>query len=336
MPLSHRAARAQPKSGGDMAGEFDIIAKYFMPLAGPEGLGLADDAACLTPSAGRSLIVTKDMVIGGVHFLEDDPADSIAYKALAVNLSDLAAKGAVPKYYFLGLGLPGGTDDLWLASFAAGLKRAQEESGITLAGGDTTSSPGHVSISITAIGEVPTGKMLRRNGARAGDTVYVSGTLGDGAFGLKCLQGEVEFREELVRRYRYPQARLALGAALLDIATASADVSDGLLADLGHICKASHLGADLEETKLPVSDDVRQLLKAEPDFAPLVYAGGDDYEIVFTAPESAGAEVQEATQQSGVKVTAIGRISDTPGIRLVDQSGELVQTARHGYQHFES
>lgn len=319
-----------------MAGEFDIIAKYFMPLAGPEGLGLVDDAACLTPCAGRSLIVTKDMIIGSVHFLDDDPADSIAYKALAVNLSDLAAKGAEPKQYFLGLGLPADTDDVWLASFAAGLRRAQEESGITLAGGDTTSSPGHVCISVTAMGEVPAGKMLRRNGARAGDRVYVSGTLGDGAFGLKCLLGEVEQRDALVSRYRYPSARLALGAALLDVATASADVSDGLLADLGHICDASHLGAEVEEAKLPISDDVADLLKGKPELAPLVYSGGDDYEIVFTAPESADAKVRAAANQAGVKVTAIGRISDTAGIRLVDQSGELVQTARHGYQHFES
>jgi thiamine-monophosphate kinase len=271
-----------------------------------------------------------------VHFLEDDPADSIAYKALAVNLSDLAAKGAVPKYYLLGLGLPADIDDIWLASFSAGLRHLQDESGITLAGGDTTSSPGHLCISITAIGEVPTGKMLRRNGARAGDRVYVSGTLGDGAFGLKCLQGEIEVRDELVRRYRYPQARLALGSALLDVATASADISDGLLADLGHICKASHLGADLEEVKLPVSDDVSQLLKGRPDLAPLVYSGGDDYEIVFTAPEAADTQVQAAANKAGVQVTAIGRISDTTGIRLVDQSGELVQTARQGYQHFES
>lgn len=319
-----------------MAGEFDIIAKYFVPLAGPEGLGLADDAACLTPSAGKSLIVTKDMVIGGVHFLEDDPADSIAYKALAVNLSDLAAKGATPKHYFLGLGLPKGTDEVWLASFAAGLKRAQEESGITLAGGDTTSSPGHVSISITAMGEVPTGHMLRRNGARAGDTVYVSGTLGDGAIGLKCLQGEAEVRDELVTRYRYPVARLALGHALLDIATASADISDGLLADLGHICKASHLGADLEEAKLPLSPDAADLVKAKPDLAPLVYSGGDDYEIVFTAPDDMADAVRAAAEQAGVAVTAIGRISNTAGIRLVDQSGKLVQSARHGYQHFET
>lgn len=319
-----------------MAGEFDIIAKYFMPLAGPEGLGLADDAACLTPSAGKSLIVTKDMIVGGVHFLEDDPADSIAYKALAVNLSDLAAKGANPRYYFLGLSLPKGVDEIWLASFAAGLKRAQDESGITLAGGDTTSSPSHVTVSITAVGDVPTGQMLRRNGARAGDIVYVSGTLGDGALGLKCLLGETSVSDELVTRYRYPAARMALGAKLRGLATASADVSDGLLADLGHICAASHLGADIEEAKLPLSDAAKAALKTSPDLAPLIYSGGDDYEIVFTADEAKADEISSAAKEAGVAVTAIGRISDTPGIRLVDQSGALVHTARHGYQHFET
>ena len=319
-----------------MAGEFDIIAKYFMPLAGPEGLGLADDAACLTPSAGKSLIVTKDMIVGGVHFLEDDPADSIAYKALAVNLSDLAAKGANPRYYFLGLSLPKGVDEVWLASFAAGLKRAQDESGITLAGGDTTSSPSHVTVSITAIGDVPTGQMLRRNGARAGDTVYVSGTLGDAALGLKCLMGETNVSDELVTRYRYPAARITLGAKLRELATASADVSDGLLADLGHICTASHLGADIEEAKLPLSDAAKAALKTSPDLASLIYSGGDDYEIVFTADADKSDAIDAAAKEAGVSVTAIGRISDTPGIRLVDQSGALVHTARHGYQHFET
>mgnify|MGYP003649749760 CR=1 FL=1 len=318
-----------------MAGEFDLIAKYFAPLAGPEGLGLTDDAACLSPQPGKSLIVTKDVIVGGVHFFDGDPADSIAHKALAVNLSDLAAKGAIPKYYFLGLCLPKDTDEQWLASFTAGLKNIQEAYGITLAG-DTTASPGPLVVSVTAIGDVPVGKMLRRNGACAGDLVFVTGTLGDSAFALKGLEGELPAHDTLTQRYRYPVPRTVLGSKLVGLASASADISDGLLADLGHICTASQLGADIEEAKLPLSDAVKKLISEDKSLAPLVYSGGDDYELVFTAPADKQSEIQNAARESGVTVSVIGRISDTTGIRLVDQGGELVQTARTGYQHFQS
>ncbi|WP_262691531.1 thiamine-phosphate kinase [Kordiimonas aestuarii] len=319
-----------------MAGEFDLIAKYFAPLAGPEGLGLTDDAACLSPQPGKSLIVTKDVIVGGVHFFDNDTPGSIAHKALAVNLSDLAAKGAIPKCYFLGLCLPRDIDEIWLSSFASGLKKMQEEYGITLAGGDTTSSPGPVMVSVTAMGDVPVGQMLRRNGAGAGDLVFVSGTLGDAALGLKCLLGELDPDDGLARRYHYPTPRTTLGPALVGLASASADISDGLLADLGHICETSRLGADIEEAKLPVSSRVRELVGENPDLAGLVYTGGDDYELVFTAPEEKRREIDAVAGKTGVRVTVVGRISDTAGIRLVDQNGELVQSARTGYQHFET
>uniref|UniRef100_UPI003A918FE5 thiamine-phosphate kinase n=1 Tax=Kordiimonas sp. TaxID=1970157 RepID=UPI003A918FE5 len=301
-----------------MAGEFDLIAKYFAPLAGPEGLGLTDDAACISPRPGKSLIITKDVIVGGVHFLDTDAADSIAHKALAVNLSDLAAKGAVPKYYLLGLCLPKNIDEVWLAGFAAGLKALQETYGFTLAGGDTTSSLGPVMVSVTAIGEVGVGHMLRRNGARAGDLVFVSGTLGEAALGLKCLRDELEHDDGLVRRYHYPTPRVGLGPALVGLAGGSADISDGLLADLGHICETSNLGADIEEGALPVSDKVRALLSDRSDLAACVYSGGDDYELVFTAPEARQLDIEAAANEQGVPVTVIGRISGTPGIRLVD------------------
>ncbi|WP_286828535.1 MULTISPECIES: thiamine-phosphate kinase [Kordiimonas] len=317
-----------------MAGEFDLIARYFRPLAGPEGLGLADDAACLTVPDGHELVVTKDLIVEGVHFVGDEPAADIAWKALAVNLSDLAAKGACPTHYFVGISLPKGAPEAWIADFAAGLKACQEAFGIQLAGGDTTASTSGVTLSITAMGTVPSGTMIKRSGAQMGDDVYVSGTLGDAALGLKMVQGRLDASEGLVRRYRKPTPRVALGQALRGVASACADVSDGLLADLGHICAASAVGARVDQSSLPLSEAVAALVGQDSELWPSVYAGGDDYELVFTASPSNAGALERIAVDCGVQLTRIGEVEQGGGCHLVDSSGNLVQSGQQGYQHF--
>jgi len=317
-----------------MAGEFDLIARYFRPLAGPEGLGLLDDAACISVKVGHDLVVTKDLIVEGIHFVGDEPASDIAWKALAVNLSDLAAKGAHPSQYFLGLSLPADKPEAWVEDFANGLKACQHAYGIELAGGDTTASNAGVTISITAFGEVPTGTMIKRSGARVGDTVYVSGTLGDAALGLKMVQGDIQTDAALVGRYRRPSPRVALGQALRGIASACADISDGLLADMGHICKASQVGARLEQSKLPLSGRTECLVAQDAALWPSVYAGGDDYELVIVAaPDKAGL-IAKVAADCGVPITPIGVMEQGSRCHLVDLEGNLVQSDRQGYQHF--
>ncbi|NVJ69261.1 MAG: thiamine-phosphate kinase [Alphaproteobacteria bacterium] len=317
-----------------MAGEFDLIAKYFRPLAGAEGLELVDDASCVSPPPGMDLIVTKDLLIEKIHFVGDEAPSSIAEKALAVNLSDLAAKGAKPLHYWLGLALPKQAEESWVADFTAGLKRSQDKFGISLAGGDTTASPGPVIVSITAAGVVPKGRMIKRAGARAGDLVFVSGTLGDASLGLKSVVGELPVSEDLVQRYLRPEPQMALGQALLGLATACADVSDGLLADLGHICEASDVGAEVRQGDLPLSAAAQEVLRANPGEWPCVFAGGDDYELVFTVRAEDLSKVSLVSNRLGVRLSCIGRIKGTPGCHLVDKEGLLVQTSRTGYQHF--
>jgi thiamine-monophosphate kinase len=317
-----------------MAGEFELIETYFKPLAGPAGLGLADDAACLTPNPGKNLVITKDMLVEGVHFRTDDAPSSVARKALGVNLSDLAAKGATPLCYFLGLSLPKVRDNAWVAAFARGLQQMQQEYGLVLAGGDTTANPAQIAISITALGEVPAAMMIRRDGATVGDTVFVTGTLGDAALGLQCLEGRLAPDTHLIDRYLHPRPRVAFGERLVGRASACADVSDGLLADLGHICKASGCGARLEESRLPLSEAAATVVEADASRRPAVYSGGDDYELVFTAPSAAVPEIEAAARENGVPLAQIGTIEATPGVRLVDPAGKLVQTAATGFDHF--
>ncbi|MGH6719309.1 MAG: thiamine-phosphate kinase, partial [Alphaproteobacteria bacterium] len=244
--------------------EFEAIARLFAPLAAaePGALGLADDAAVLAPPAGRHIVVTTDVIAAGVHFLADDPADLVARKLVRVNLSDLAAMGAEPWVYLLGLTLVRPVDRDWLAAFAAGLAVDQAAFGITLAGGDTTAHDGPTVLSLTALGTVAPGAALRRGTARDGDTVWVSGTLGDAALGLRVLRGEfprlaAASRDHLAARYRLPTPRLDLGRGLVGLAHAALDVSDGLLADLGHICVASGLGASIQVDRLPLSPAAR-------------------------------------------------------------------------------
>lgn len=317
-----------------MAGEFDLIAKYFRPLAGAEGLKLVDDASCVSPPPGMDLIVTKDLLVEKIHFVGDEAPSSIAEKALAVNLSDLAAKGAKPLHYWLGLALPKQAEESWVADFTAGLKRSQDKFGISLAGGDTTASPGPVIVSITAAGVVPKGRMIKRAGARPGDLVFVSGTLGDAALGLKSVQGELPTVGMFVDRYRHPEPRVALGQALVSLATACADVSDGLLADLGHICEASGVGAEVRQVELPISVKAEEVLAENMGLWPCVFAGGDDYELVFTVKEADTPKIDMISEQLNIRLSCIGRIIDSLGCHLVDKEGKLMQTSKTGYQHF--
>jgi thiamine-monophosphate kinase len=280
------------KGSDKRPGEFELIAELFAPLAAgyPGALGLKDDAAVVDVPAGRSLIATTDTMVSGVHFLPDDPADLVAKKLLRVNLSDLAAKGARPTLYLLALSMPESTGLDWLRGFAAGLAADQGAFGITLIGGDTTSTPGPLTATVFALGEIAPGREIRRSGARPGDRVFVSGTLGDAALGLKALRGELlglaaaEHRAALVARYRLPEPRVALGQALVGIASACCDVSDGLMADLGHICETSELAAEVEAERLPLSPAARAALQQDPGLIGAIAAGGDDYELVFTAP----------------------------------------------------
>jgi thiamine-monophosphate kinase len=320
-----------------VAGEFEIIARYFAPLAaGYAGaFGLTDDAAVIAPRPGFAHVVTNDALVEGVHYRADDPPGDVARKALRVNLSDLAAMGAMPRYYNLALALSPRVDEAWLSACADALGEDQARFGVVLIGGDTVSTPGPVTIAVTAMGEVAEGQALTRGGARPGDRIFVSGSIGDAGAGLALLTGdpraEPADREALIRRYRVPEPRTDLGPALVGLATAAIDVSDGLLADLGHVCDVSGCGATVALDAVPVSAAAGRCT----GYGRLdAVAAGDDYELLFTAPETAAAHVAAAAEECGVAVTAIGSIEAGQGVRLVDSAGDPVAVTRTGYQHF--
>ena len=327
---------------GKPPGEFEIIEGIFAPLAAgaPGAYGLKDDAALFQPSNGCETVLTVDAMIAGVHFLAADPPESIAKKLLRVNLSDLAAKGAVPRGYLLVAAWPPDADEAWIRRFAEGLASDQAVFGISLWGGDTVKTPGPMTLSLTAIGEVPEGEVIRRGGAKRGDDIYVTGTLGDAALGLKLLQGGLEGLDDehaafLAGRYREPLPRLAFGAKLPGIAHAALDVSDGLMADLGHLCSASGAGARIEFERLPRSAAGRAALALRPELGDLVAGGGDDYEILFTAAPGSAGRIAAVAAESGVQATRIGSIGPAgEGIRAVDAAGREIPLKQLGYRHF--
>lgn len=315
-------------------GEFELIAELFAPLAAPGALGLTDDAAIIEPPAGSVVVMTKDMMVAGVHFLPGDPPDLVARKLLRVNLSDLAAMGAAPHGYALGLSLPPEIGDAWLRAFAVGLGADQREFGIALLGGDTTSTPGPLTLSLTAFGFAPTGRLLRRGGAAPGDAVYVTGTIGDAALGLRALCGELADPDGfLVSRYRLPRPRVALGGVLPGIATAGLDVSDGILADLGHLCAVSGVGAVIEAPLVPLSIQARRELMRDPGLIEAVVAGGDDYELVFTVPPANIETLERHASDMAVAVTCIGAIVAGEGVRLMDASKGDITPEIPGFRH---
>lgn len=326
-----------------MTGEFDLIARHFAPLAGPEGLGLKDDAALLRPPTGEELVLTVDANVAGVHFLEDEAPDLAARRLLRSNLSDLAAKGARPLGYLLALALPPEADDAWLAGFAGGLAADQEIYSVRLFGGDTVSTPGPAWASITAIGSVPEGRMLKRGGAKAGDVLYVTGEIGDAYFGLEAARGgltaiSAERRGAMERLYRLPAPPVAFGPALLasGLATAAADVSDGLAADAGHIAKASDLRVEIDAAATPLSDAVGAVLAATPERLGEALTGGDDYQIVFAGAPDAESDLAALGEAHGTQITRIGRMLAADGGPLVvvlDPAGAPMTLARLGYAH---
>ncbi len=306
-----------------------MIARHFRPLAGPGALDLLDDAAVFTPPPGRELVMSADAIVEGVHFLSGDPADLVAKKLLRVNLSDLAAMGAEPYGYLLTVSLPRSVTAGWLDAFAAGLAADQAEFGVILLGGDTTGTPGPISLSLTILGTVEPGRALRRTGARPGDDLWVSGTIGDGALGLLAAQGKYPDPDGfLAGRYRVPHPRVALGRALAGVATAAMDVSDGLVQDAGHLCRAGGLGVVIEAASVPVS-----AAAAEGDLA-LRLTGGDDYELLFAAPRSRADAVLAAGAASGVPVTRIGRFRAGDAVEVQDAAGTTIQLGSGGWDHF--
>lgn len=320
-------------------GEFERIARYFAPLAAPAGLGFVDDVALIDGPPGEHYVLTTDAIVEGVHFLPDDPAGQVAQKLLRVNLSDLAAKGAVPLGYLLTTALPPGRDEAWLEEFAKGLAADQAEFGIGLLGGDSVATPGPAMLSVAAIGRVRAGTAVLRRGARAGDGVYVSGTLGDGALGLKALRGALpaldpSARGFLIDRYRLPRPRLSLGQRLVGLARAMMDVSDGLVADLGHLCAASGVAGVVEAARLPVSPAAQAAIAADGGLLMAALSGGDDYELLFTAPPERAAELARVGTDLAVPVTLIGRVEAGSGVRVIDAEGAAVSVPDAGYRHF--
>ena len=320
-------------------GEFELIAKFFAPLSrgAPGAYGLTDDAATIAPPPGEELVVTTDLLTAGVHFRADDPADRIARKALRVNLSDLAAKGACPHGYFVSLALPRQTTAIWLEAFADGLAHDQSEFAVTLFGGDTTATDGPLTISVTAFGSLPVGTMIRRNGAKPGDLVFVSGSIGDSGAGLAVLKGgggKGMHAETLIYRYQIPSPRISLGTALRGVAHASLDISDGLIADLGHIADNSRVRIIVDADKVPISSALEDMRGLSQDAIVRAVTAGDDYEIAFTVSPSARDVVARIAGETNTPVTEIGRVAEGGGAVLLNSSGAEIPVSRQGYEHF--
>lgn len=329
--------------GARASGEDSLIARYFRPLAtDPGAFNLIDDAAILAAS-GDDLVVTTDAIVEGVHFLPADPPDTIARKALRVNLSDLAAKGAAPAGFVLTLALHK-ADDAWLSSFARALGEDAAAFGCPVLGGDTVSTPGPLMISITAFGRLPPGTMVRRTGAKAGDRIVVTGTIGDAALGLDVLRGgkvaaalagEAAFRDGLIGRYRVPAPRNALAATVRDHASAAMDVSDGLAGDLAKLCAASGVSARIQVDAVPLSPAARAVLAYGAASLETILAGGDDYEVLCTVAENRLAAFRAGAAAAGVAVAEIGTVLEGQAVpAFVDGLGHAIALSRLSYSHF--
>ena len=317
-------------------GEFDLIDRYFKRPVTRNPLGIGDDCALLAPGAGMQLAVSSDMLVEGRHFLSTVDPFRLGHKALAVNLSDLAACGARPLAFTLALSMPQ-AEEAWLEPFSRGLLALADAHGCELVGGDTTRGP--LTICITVFGEVPTGQALLRSGARAGDDIYASGTLGEARLALEAFRGAVSLPAEVFEaaraRMEQPAPRVALGEALRGVAGAAIDVSDGLLGDLGHILRGSGVGARIETAlAIGLMHPACAAVLGEERRLEYVLAGGDDYELLFTAPPGAAQAVRHAAAQARTPVTRIGSIEAAPGLRLVDGAGRLLERRYGSFDHF--
>lgn len=327
------------------SGEDRLIARYFKPLAThPGAFGLVDDAAAITPPKGCDIVLKTDGIIGGVHFFPDDPPDTVARKALRVNLSDLAAKGARPLGFLLTLGLPSEIGDAWLRQFARGLGADAVRFGCPLFGGDTVRTPGAIMISVAAFGAVPRGKMIPRTGAKPGERVLVTGTIGDAVLGLllrtdpdRSAKWHLTPRAQrhLARRYLVPEPRNAIADVLRAHASAAMDVSDGLVGDLTKLCRASGVSAEIDVASVPLSPAARAAVASDPGLLEAVLTGGDDYEVLLTMPARRVAPFLAAASQVGVPATEIGTVvkgADAP--RFLDRNGKQLVFARPSFSHF--
>ena len=310
-----------------MPPEFQRIA-CFRRLAASGALDLLDDAAVFTPPPDRQLVISADAIVEGVHFLPDDPVETLGRKLLRVNLSDIAAMGAAPLHYLLTVSVPRATGDAWFEAFASGLALDQDAFGVSLLGGDTTSTPGPITLSATIIGHVAPGQALRRAGARPGDGLWVTGTVGDGALGLLALRGEVADPDGfLSSRYRLPQPRL--GLSLSGIVSAAMDVSDGLVQDCGHLARAAGLRVELDAACVPLSRAARAAGRLH-----LCLTGGDDYELLMAVPPDAEARLKAACAQASVSVTRIGRfLAGSPSVHVIG-TDDPPTSAGTGWSHF--
>jgi thiamine-monophosphate kinase len=328
--------------------EDDLIAKFFAPLAGPSALGLKDDTALYAPPPGHELVLTVDAIVAGVHFFPGDPPESIARKALRVNISDIAAKGAEPQGFLMTFAMPKDSrsafDIGWLERFVRALGDDAKLWRCPLMGGDTVSTPGPLSISITVVGAVPAGRMVKRTGAQVGDAIYVSGTIGDAALGLYVHGGKNEpwierlspqQRDYLVQRYLEPQPRLELASVIREFANGSMDVSDGLAGDLAKMMRVSGTSARIELARVPLSEAVRAACADERAFE-IAVTGGDDYEILFTVPEGRNDALERALSAADIPVTFIGTVAKGPNnlCEFVEKNGNARQFTRASFSHF--
>lgn len=332
-----------PGKGDRIADETDLIQTYLAPLTkgAPGAFGLRDDAALLTPDPGTDLVVTSDPIICGVHFFPTDGPADLAWKALAVNASDLAAKGAEPLGYMLTLAFPEPPEREWVRAFSDGLRSAQESFGCRLIGGDTDLTPGPLTIGVTLIGTVPRGKFVPRQGAAKGDHVFVTGTIGDSAIGLAVHRElpplarlSVEDKSFLLGRYLRPQPRLRLAETLRAHASAALDISDGLIKDLSRL--AGPLGFALEFPRLPLSKAAATALAIEPALTHAILSGGDDYELLVAVPPAAVMDFRQGADAAGIPVTDLGSLEEVGPLRVLDAGGAPLEVQRPGYDHFSA
>jgi thiamine-monophosphate kinase len=318
--------------------EFSIIKKYFAPFASQGAFEFRDDASEIIPNEGKSLVITQDAIAEGIHFFSDDPPELIAKKALRVNLSDLAAKGATPKYISLALGLGKTWNEQWVAEFANGLKEDCEAYDIQLTGGDTFSTGAGFVISITALGEVPHDDYVSRLNAKAGDTLFVTGEIGDAALGLLAHERQIfglknEDNAYLINRYLLPQPRVAAVEIIREFASASMDISDGLIGDLEKLCQASEVGAALKFQYIPFSQATQNAISLESNLLETALTGGDDYEILFTVAEDNLMKFEKMINGSKIQFTRICTITSGQGVKVFDRDGQLIEFEKSSYDH---